>query len=131
MKNIYRNRPISPHVTAFNLGWTGTISILHRITGIVLSLYLLFVVLAFKFFSFHMSNYQIYEVGYHLNNMNGILLSIVGILLMISFFFHLMTGTRHLVWDTGSGFDLKVIIKSSYMIVIASTLIGLITWLII
>tara|TARA_B100000614_G_C14561367_1_gene497293 strand:+ start:3204 stop:3599 length:396 start_codon:yes stop_codon:yes gene_type:complete len=130
MKNVYRNRPISPHVTAYNLGWTGSISILHRLTGIVLSLYLLFIVIAFKFFTFHISNYQIYEVGYHLNNMNGILLSIVGLLLIISFFFHLMTGTRHLVWDTGAGFDLKFITKSSYVIVIASISIGLITWLI-
>lgn len=125
----FKNRPISPHVSIFHLGWSGTLSILHRVTGIILSIYLLLIVLYFKFFTYHLSTYWIYELGYTINGMKGLLLSSSSLLLCLFFAYHFATGIRHLIWDTGFGFDPKEMKKSSILIIILSIVVGFSLWL--
>lgn len=127
---MFKNRPISPHVTAFNLGWTGTLSILHRITGIMLTLYLLMIVFTFKYITFHMSSYSVYCLGYNLNGMKGLLFSTIGLVLCISFAFHLFNGIRHLVWDYGYGFEIDKTQQSAYLVSGLAIILGFLLWII-
>lgn len=46
-------------------------------------------------------------------------------------YFHLCNGIRHLVWDVGRGFDLKVIDASGYAVLIASVVLTVTTWLLV
>lgn len=127
----YKNRPISPHVTVFKLGWTGTLSILHRITGILLSLYLVVAIFFVKVVSYHLSDYRVYEIAYQIDKMQGIYFTLFTLLLSMAFFFHLLTGTRHLIWDTGQWFDVERVVKSSQWIVALSVGLGTFFWLIV
>ena len=45
-----------------------------------------------------------------------------------SFFMHLCGGIRHLVWDTGRGFELRTIYASGWAVVVASILLTALTW---
>jgi succinate dehydrogenase / fumarate reductase cytochrome b subunit len=53
-----------------------------------------------------------------------------GVLLLIGWayalFFHLCNGVRHLVWDTGHGFDLATTYASGWAVVAASAVLTLI-----
>lgn len=125
----FKNRPISPHVTVFQLGWTSTMSILHRVTGILFALYLLSVVLGFKFLMYHMSTYWIYELGYHLNDMKGFILSFLSFLLCIIFSKHFISGIRHLIWDTGTAFEPSMVKQHSLIVISLTFILGTIIWI--
>ncbi|MBB6357711.1 succinate dehydrogenase cytochrome b556 subunit [Aminobacter aganoensis] len=45
-----------------------------------------------------------------------------------SFFMHLCGGIRHLIWDTGHGFELRSIYASGWAVVVASILLTALTW---
>ncbi len=45
-----------------------------------------------------------------------------------SLFFHLLSGIRHLIWDTGHGLDLKSAYRSGWTVVVLSVVLTLETW---
>ncbi len=93
------NRPTSPHLQIYKLPLTGLISISHRITGVMLSVGLLFIVYILSAVSGGINTY---------GEMQGILDNGLVTLMYWGFvyalFFHLCHGVRHLVWDTGETF---------------------------
>ncbi len=99
------------------------LSILHRMTGVAMSLGL--VVLA----AWLMQAAAGPEAYLHFT----ILMStIVGKLLLIgwsfAFFFHLANGVRHLVWDTGRGFDKRHADLSAWFVLIFTLAMTGIYW---
>ncbi len=99
-KAMKRNRPLSPHLQIYKLPLTGLISITHRLTGVMLAAGLVFIVYAVSAIAAGDAAYQ---------NLQGILNLPVTRLLYWGFvfalFFHLCHGVRHLVWDSGTGFE--------------------------
>ena len=47
----------------------------------------------------------------------------------VAFFYHLCSGIRHLAWDAGLGFDLRVVYRSGYGVLAATVLLTGLTWL--
>jgi len=93
-------RPLSPHLQIYRWGITNTLSILHRGTGLVLSFGL--VVLAAWLVAIASGP----DAFAALSAVYGSLwfkLPLAGIVL--SFFYHLANGIRHLIWDTARGFS--------------------------
>jgi len=45
-----------------------------------------------------------------------------------AFYYHLLNGVRHLLWDTGWGLDLPTAYKTGYGVVIFSILLSISTW---
>lgn len=119
-------RPLSPHLFAYRWPITMTLSILHRATGAGLSVGLL--VLAIWLVA-AASGADAY------NEVNGLLLSNIGRVLLIgfsfAFFFHFCNGIRHLFWDAGRGFDKARANASSWFVVVATFVLTLAYWLII
>ena len=117
------NRPLSPHLSIYRWPITMTLSILHRITGVAMSVG--FVVLVGWLFDAAMGE-SIY------NSMLGILDNPLGLVLLIgwtfAFFFHLANGIRHLVWDTGRGFEKSQANASAWFVLIASIAATAIFW---
>ena len=94
------SRPISPHLQVYKLPLTGIISIIHRMTGVLLSIGLIFFV------------YVIYAVAGGSNTyaamqafMNLRLMQLIYWGFIYAFFFHLCHGVRHLIWDAGKSFN--------------------------
>ena len=49
---------------------------------------------------------------------------------MAALWFHFFNGIRHLVWDTGAGFDLETVDKSSLVVLGATAVMSVITLII-
>jgi len=93
-------RPLSPHLSIYRWPITMALSILHRATGVAMALGL--IVLAAWLMSAAAG-------AAHYDQFAALMSTLIGRLLLIglsfSFFFHLANGVRHLVWDTGRGFE--------------------------
>ena len=109
-----RDRPLSPHLQIYKPQWTSVLSILHRITGVMLAAGTLLLVwwLAAAASS---AAYFAY--------VQGIMASWIGIVLLIGWafalYFHLCNGIRHLFWDAGIGLELRAA-RASGMVVAAA-----------
>jgi succinate dehydrogenase / fumarate reductase cytochrome b subunit len=60
--------------------------------------------------------------------------SILGFLVLfgwtVALFFHLCSGLRHLVWDTGHGFDKVSANSGSYAVLVATAVLTILTWIV-
>ena len=117
-------RPLSPHISIYRWPITMTMSILHRATGLAMSIG--FIVLVAWLFA-AASGVESYA---------GLLASVdtsIGKLLLIgwsfAFFFHLSNGIRHFVWDIGRGFEIATANASAwFVLLLAVTLTAAFWW---
>ena len=98
-----RQRPLSPHLQIYKPQITSMLSILHRATGIALSIGSVILVLWIVALTLGENTYLMYSNL--IDNWFGKLI-IFGF--TFALFYHLSNGIRHLFWDAGYGFDLKV-----------------------
>jgi succinate dehydrogenase / fumarate reductase cytochrome b subunit len=116
-------RPLSPHISIYRWPITMVLSILHRMTGIALSLG--FIVLVAWLFD-AASGPEAYRV------FESVMGSLVGKLLLIgwsfAFFYHLANGARHLLWDTGRGMEIEEANRSSWVVLIGAIVLTAVFW---
>ena len=119
-----RPRPLSPHLTIWRWGPPMVVSILHRATGIALSVAGL-AILAWWLMALVRGPdaYASFEKAAH-----GPVGLIVLVGLTWSFFQHLLSGIRHLVTDTGAGFELDANKTSAILTVVGSILLTALMW---
>ncbi|MCK5191576.1 MAG: succinate dehydrogenase, cytochrome b556 subunit [Methylococcales bacterium] len=98
------NRPLSPHLQVYKLPLTGIISITHRMTGVMLSVGLIFFV---YIVSATASGQDGYAAMQAVMSMWIVRLMFWGF--VYALFFHLCHGIRHLIWDTGKSFELETL----------------------
>ncbi len=118
------NRPMSPHLQVYNLPLTAKLSILHRATGAALYIGIILMVWVLAAAANGAESWQ---------NMHELLSSWFGKLVLTGFtfslYYHLCNGIRHLFWDIGKGFELIEAKKSSIIVITASVVLTLLTWL--
>lgn len=114
-------RPLSPHLQIYKWQVQMVTSILHRATGIALSVGALI-------FVWWLVALAAGEDAF--NQFKTCMDSPIGIILLIgwtwSFFYHLCNGIRHLVQDAGAGYAIVQFVRSSWASVIVSLLLTLI-----
>ena len=120
-----RQRPLSPHLQIYKPQITSMLSILHRATGIALSIGSVILVLWILALTLGENTYLMYSNL--INNWFGKLI-IFGF--TFALFYHLSNGIRHLFWDAGFGFELSTVYKSGYATVGASVLLTAVAWII-
>lgn len=117
--------PLSPHLQIYRLPLTALLSITHRITGFVLALGSAILV--------GMLAAAAYRPDYY-DAMLPHLAAWYGQLLLIAFVFglylHFCNGVRHLFWDAGYGFDLKVVDLTAKLAIVVAILMTAATWLV-
>jgi succinate dehydrogenase / fumarate reductase cytochrome b subunit len=111
-------RPLSPHLTVYRWGYTMTLSILHRVTGVALDVALLGLVLWLVSASLGAAQYA--ALLPLLTSVPAKLLSALAVAALI---YHFCNGLRHLAWDIGWGFE-RADARRSAALVVAVTLIG-------
>ena len=100
MKN---DNPLSPHIQIYNWHISSLVSICHRITGVINYLFFIFLSI-WVIFSFLFGQY--YDL---FNNFyNSFFGKFFVIAITWSFTFQILSEIRHLFWDFGYGFDLKI-----------------------
>lgn len=106
-----RARPLSPHLQIYRKQITTVMSILHRISGIVLSLGAF--VLAWWLMAVAQGGETYHRAAECLASPLG-KLALFGFSLALMY--HLLNGIRHLLWDAGWGFQIPQIYKSGYTV---------------
>lgn len=118
------NRPLSPHLQVYKLPITGLISITHRMTGVLLSGGLLFVV----YLLFSLANGQD-----SFNALQTVIASFLPRLLfwgfILALYIHLCHGIRHLIWDMGDSFNKHTLTRYAVIELIASSALTLLTFI--
>ena len=114
-------RPLSPHIQVYKPMLTMTMSIVHRITGVALA----FATILLAWWLISAAAGPAYFAF-----VEGILTSIPGRLILLgctwALIHHGLGGLKHLLWDTGRGFDLKLIellAKGSLILSLALTVL--------
>ena len=116
-------RPLSPHLQVYRWQITMTMSILHRVTGVAITVGALglawwLVALA--------------EGGAQYAHAAAIVASPVGKLLLFGFslslVYHLLNGVRHLLWDMGWGFEIPEIYRSGWAVVVLTLVFTAAIW---
>lgn len=115
--------PLSPHLSVYRWPITMTLSILHRMTGVAMSIG--FIVLAawlvqaaagpeqYQYFRDAMSH----PIG------TGLLVGWT-----FAFFLHLGNGIRHLIWDSGRGFEKRQANASAWFVLTAAVVLTAVFW---
>ena len=124
MKNT-SNRPLSPHLQVYKPQLTSVLSILHRITGAALAVGTLLVTYWLSALAGGPETFA---------SANAVLGSVLGKIVLFfwswALFYHLSNGIRHLVWDTGFGFDLPAVYLSGKIMVGTSFALTVLLWLV-
>jgi succinate dehydrogenase / fumarate reductase cytochrome b subunit len=116
-------RPLSPHLQVYRPQLTSIMSILHRLTGIFLSLGVVALV-----------GWLIAAAGGPAwfacaQQAAG---SIIGRTLLFlwtaAFFYHLVNGLRHLAWDVGWGFELATAYRTGWLAMILTAILTVAAW---
>ena len=118
------NRPLSPHLQVYRPQITSVLSILHRISGVILafgSLLLIYWLAAAA------TSHQAFETA------QSVIGSFFGRLFLfgwtIALFFHFCNGIRHLAWDIGLGFELESVTKSGWAVLGGTAILTLLSWI--
>lgn len=108
-----RARPLSPHLQVYRPQLTSTMSILHRITGIVLSLGA-FVLVWWLLAVAQGGEAHVTAAAYMASPLGKLALFGFSFALM----YHLFNGIRHLLWDIGWGYELPQVYRSGYAVIV-------------
>ena len=116
-------RPLSPHLTIYRWPITMVLSIIHRITGVALSVGLVALVAWFAVIAYDFIPYD--PVLAFMRSLPG---RVVLFGFSFAFFFHLSNGIRHLIWDTGRLFEKRQVDMSAWIVLLASFSMTLFYW---
>jgi len=119
-----RSRPLSPNVQIYRPQLTSVLSILNRITGILLSASAVALVVWLVAAAGGPRTYAPVQAA--ISSWMG---RIVLFGATFAFFLHLCGGIRHLVWDTVHGFELRSIYISGWVVVAASVVLTFAAWI--
>jgi succinate dehydrogenase / fumarate reductase cytochrome b subunit len=128
-------RPLSPHLQIYKRQITSVLSILHRITGLILA----FGAFGLAMILLHVSRNPIDPASqdvfsWVLQEFWDVFDSRVGLFLSVAFswclFYHLLNGIRHLFWDAGKGFEIKQFTMSGWLVVVLSFALTASLWVI-
>ena len=117
--------PLSPHIQIYSWHISSLVSISHRITGIINLLAVTLICLWVAYLLLGETNYEI--IKFFLQSFFGKFL-VIGIIW--SFSFQILNEIRHLAWDMGYGFDLKVSYITGIATIFGSFLLAILFYLI-
>lgn len=116
------NRPLSPHISIYRWPLNMAMSILHRMTGVALGFSAVLIVWWFLAASTSEAYFAV---------ANGVLTSWLGKLVLlgslIAIWFHFVNGIRHLVWDTGSSFGQKRVLRTGQIALVVTLILVIVT----
>ena len=122
---MQNNNPLSPHLQIYKWHISSLLSITHRVVGVI-NFFALIVICFWAISLFFGENfYRSFEIV--LNTFFGKFLIIS---LCWTFSFQILNEIRHLIWDAGFGFDLKVAKISGVITLIGSFILTILFYLV-
>ena len=99
----FEKNPLTPHLQIYKWHISSLLSITHRIVGVIN--FFVLILICLWIFSFNI-NENIFNIGVNLLTTNFGKFLIISMCWSFSFF--ILNEIRHLAWDFGFGFDLKI-----------------------
>ena len=119
------DRPLSPHLQIYAWQWTMALSILHRASGVGLSVGTLLMVWWLLGLAGGAASFDLVQ---------GFVSHWFGKICLLGWtwalFYHLCNGIRHLGWDVGVGFELDTARNTGYIVFAASIVLTGLAWLV-
>ena len=119
----HRERPLSPHLQVYRWQLTMVMSILHRATGVALSV---------GVFALAWWLLAVAAGGDSYATAAECLASPFGKFVLFGFslalVYHLLNGLRHMSWDAGWGFDIPDVYRSGYTVAILTVIFTAAIW---
>ena len=119
------NAPLSPHLQIYKWQISSLLSITHRIVGVINTLAITIICFWSLSLLFGVEGYQIIN-----NFLKSFFGKFIAVGLCWTFSFHILNELRHLFWDLGYGFDLKVSKITGVSVLIGSFLLTILFYLI-
>ena len=114
-----KKRPLSPHLSIYKLPIAANMSIMHRATGAAM-----FCCLSFLCWYFILQTFY----GHFCSCLDQ-LVYLVSVLGSITFFYHISTGIRHLIWDAGYCLSKEYFVITSIACILFSGLLAIWFWM--
>lgn len=118
------DRPLSPHLQIYRWPVTMASSIMHRVSGMWLSVGSAALVFWLICAALGPDSYAIAR-GFFSSGWGIALL----MLWSMAFFYHLVNGIRHLFWDAGKGFELRTALGASWVIIGIAAACTIVSWI--
>ncbi len=113
-----KNNPLSPHLQIYSWHISSLLSITHRIVGVINFFSIIFICTLFFFGDLYNIFFQSFFGKFFV------------ISICWSFSFQILNEIRHLAWDLGFGFDLKISRITGILTLFGSFILGIIFYLI-
>jgi succinate dehydrogenase / fumarate reductase cytochrome b subunit len=118
-------RPLSPHLQIYKPQISTATSIMHRITGVALSVGLLLMV---WWLVAAATGPRAFAVA------QGFIGSPIGLILMfgwtLALWYHFCNGIRHLVWDAGYGYAIPTSHRTALIVVVGTIVLTVLSWVV-
>ncbi len=118
-------RPLSPHLQIYRWTWTMAMSVFHRITGI--GLYGGTFMVAVWLLAMAAGPVAYDRVSWFFGTPIGLLILFAYTWTLMH---HMLGGVRHLVWDTGIGFEPGTRIAMARYTLIVSSILTVLIWIV-
>ena len=119
------NNPLSPHLQIYKWQISSLLSITHRIVGVI---NILAITLICIWILSLLAGENTYEITHlFLKSLFG---KFIIVFLCWTFSFHILNEIRHLIWDMGYGFDLKITKITGVLAFIGSFILTILFYLI-
>ena len=115
---MQKPRPLSPHLQVYKPQLTSMLSILHRGTGVFLSLGTVLLVCWLAAIAAGPDAYAGFQAMSSHWFMQLLLLGWA-----FSLYYHLCNGIRHLFWDVGRGFEMEDLYRSGWIVLFAALIL--------
>lgn len=116
-------RPLSPHLGIYKPQISSTLSILHRLSGVALVAGSALLVIWLWTAAYNADGY---------GALHRFLSGLFGRILLIgwtaAFYYHLCNGIRHLAWDAGYGYEVKVMERTGWLVLFTTLALTALTW---
>ena len=122
-KPTKKDRPLSPHLQIYKPQFSSVTSVLHRATGIALTMGLFIVAWGLVSLASGRESYDLF-----IEMMGSVLGQIALFVWTAAFFFHLCTGIRHLIRDLGYLYENKDTVWTGYAVIIAAAILTFALW---
>ena len=121
---MYEKDPLSPHLQIYGWQISSLLSITHRVVGVVNIIAITLLCFWTIFLSLGEQNYEVVEIFFKSFFGKFIIMSLTW-----SFSFHLLNELRHLIWDLGYGFDVKISKITGVITIVGSLILTVLIYL--
>jgi succinate dehydrogenase / fumarate reductase cytochrome b subunit len=121
--SLASQRPLSPHLGIYRWQISNSLSILHRLTGVALTVGTLVLAVWLWCAAYAPETHAV---------LHRFFATPLGLFMLfgwsVAFYYHLGAGIRHLFWDMGLGFSVPVMTRTGKLVVLFTTFATAGTW---